>query len=113
MTNLSAFIGEPLNFKNKLWIYPPKIKEVVCNPKYNLYERILTTSAEDIQDELKKAGRETEKYPTPFEFLLVNCYQDENFKKLTLEAFENFCHTKIAFLFEEKMIIIGDLEKIV
>ena len=113
MINLSAFIGEPLNFKNKLWIYPPKIKEVISNPKYSLYERILTTSAEDIQDELKKADKEMEKYPTPFEFLLANCYQDENFKKLTFEAFEYFCHTKIAFLFEEKMIIIGDLEKLV
>jgi hypothetical protein len=52
-------------------------------------------------------------YPTPFEFLLGNCYNNNEFRQLTIEAFEYFCHTKIAFLFEEKKIIIGDLEKII
>jgi hypothetical protein len=53
-----------------------------------------------------------EKYPTPFEFLLSNCYNSVEFKILTIEAFEFFCHTKIAFLFEEKKIVIGDLGKL-
>jgi hypothetical protein len=73
----------------------------------------LTITAEDIQDELKKAGKEMEVYPTPFEFLLGNCYNSKEFRDLTIEAFEFFCHTKVAFLFEEKKIIIGDLEKLV
>jgi hypothetical protein len=54
-----------------------------------------------------------EVYPTPFEFLLGNCYNSLEFRMIAIEAFEFFCHTKIAFLFEEKKIIIGDLEKIV
>jgi hypothetical protein len=37
MTNIAAFIGEPLNFKNKIWIYPPKIKDVVGNHKFAMY----------------------------------------------------------------------------
>lgn len=113
MTNIAAFIGEPLNFKNKIWIYPPKIKDVIGNHKFAMYQKILTITAEDIQDELKKAGKEMEVYPTPFEFLLGNCYNSKEFRDLTIEAFEFFCHTKVAFLFEEKKMIIGDLEKLV
>jgi hypothetical protein len=113
MTNASVFIGEPLNFKNKIWIYPPKVKDVVTNPKFGAYAKILTITAEDIRDELKDVGKEMEVYPTPFEFLLANCYHSNEFKQLTIEAFEYFCHTKVAFLFEEKKIIIGDLEKMV
>jgi hypothetical protein len=62
---------------------------------------------------LKKSGKEMETYPTPYEFLLANCYNSKEFKDLTIEAFEYFCHTKIAFLFEDKKIIIGDVEKLV
>ena len=113
MINIAAFIGEPLNFKNKIWIYPPTVREVTTNPKFSIYQSILTITAEDIQDEFKKAGKMIDVYPTPFEFLLGNCYNDPQFYALTLEAFEKFCHTKVFFLYEEKKIIIGDVEKIV
>lgn len=110
MTNISAFIGEPLNFKNKIKVYPPKIKEVIGNPNFNSYIKILTITAEDIKDELIKVGKEMDVYPTPFEFLLGNCYNDSKFKELTIKAFEFFCHTQVAFLFEEKKLIIGKIE---
>ena len=113
MTNISAFIGEPLSFKSKILIYPPNIKQVVTNPKFGIYTKIFTVTAEDIRDELKKSNGDLQNFPTPFEFLLANCYNSKEFRQLTIEAFEFFCHTKIAFLFEEKKIIIGDLEKIV
>jgi hypothetical protein len=104
MININAFIGEPLNFKNKFWIYPPKVKEVITNTKFATYSKILTFSADDIQDELKGIGKEINNYPTPFEFLLANCYHSKDFRELTIEAFEYFCHIKIIFLFEEKKI---------
>jgi hypothetical protein len=34
MSNPAVFIGEPLNFKNKFKIYPPRVKEVVGNGRY-------------------------------------------------------------------------------
>jgi hypothetical protein len=34
MSNSAVFIGEPLNFKNKFKIYPPRVKEVVGNEHY-------------------------------------------------------------------------------
>ena len=113
MIDIRAFIGAPLNFKNKLNIYPPSVREVVTNSKFGMYAKILTFSQEDIQDELKKSGKEMETYPTPYEFLLANCYNNKDFKRLTIEAFEYFCHTKVTFLFEDKKIIIGDVEKLV
>jgi hypothetical protein len=113
MINSSVFIGEPLNFKNKIWVYPPKIKDVITNPKFGTYAKILTITAEDIRDELKETEKEIEVPPTPFEFLFANCYHSKEFKQLTIEAFEYFCHTKVTFLFEEKKVIIGDLEKVV
>ena len=113
MIDIRAFIGAPLNFRNKLNIYPPSVREVVTNSKFGMYAKILTFSQEDIQDELKKSGKEMEIYPTPYEFLLANCYNNKDFKRLTIEAFEYFCHTKVTFLFEDKKIIIGDVEKLV
>ena len=113
MTDIRAFIGAPLNFKNKLNIYPPSVREVITNPKFGIYLQVFTTAEEDIRDLFKKDGKETEKYPTPFEFLLANCYHDAEVREVTIEAFDFFCHTKISFLFEEKKIIIGDIEKLV
>lgn len=113
MTNINAFIGAPLNFKNKLNIYPPSVREVVTNPKFAIYQQLFLITQEDIQDSLKKEGKEIEKYPTPFEFLLANCYHEPAVKELTIEAFEFFCHTKVGFLFEDKKIIIGDIEKLI
>jgi hypothetical protein len=48
MTDIRAFIGAPLNFKNKLNIYPPSVREVVTNPKFGMYAKILTITQEDI-----------------------------------------------------------------
>lgn len=108
MTNFSAFIGEPLNFKNKIYVYPPKVRDVVANPKFGLYTQILTFTQEDIQDELKKSGKETDIYPTPFEFLLANCYHSEDFTNLTKEAFQFFCKENIFFSYEAKQIFVGE-----
>lgn len=113
MTNIVSFIGEPQDFFGKLKIYPPKVKDVVANPKFATYQKILTFDQDDIKDELKKNRPDMTEFPTPFEFLLANCYHSVEFRKLTIEAFEFFCHTKVAFLYEDKKIIIGDIEQLV
>ena len=53
MTNIAAFMGEPLNFKDKIWIYPPRVKDVITNPKFSIYSKILTITQEEIIDELR------------------------------------------------------------
>lgn len=113
MIDARVFISAPLNFNDKIWIYPPSVKEVITNSKLDIYQKILTITTDEIIYELKTTGREMDIYPTPFEFLLGNCFNSQEFKKLTIEAFEFFCHTKVAFLYEEKRIIIGDLEQLI
>jgi hypothetical protein len=73
----------------------------------------LTISQEDIQDELKGRIEDGKSMPTPFEFLLINCYHYPDFKKIAAAAFEFFLHQPINFFFEEKMLVVGDLGKVV
>ena len=118
MLNPTVFIGEPLNFNNKFKIYPPTVREVLSNPLYAQFLKVLTISQEDIQDELSEKNKnqqntEQQKVPTPFEFLLINSYHSAQFQEIVKLAFEFFTHEKISFYFEEKKIIIGDLEKII
>jgi hypothetical protein len=113
MSNALSFIGLPRNFKNKFLIYPPKIADVVGNDEFTLYRHIFTITAEDIKDQIKKKDENETKIPTPFEFLLINCYYDKNFLEATQKAFELFIHQKISILYEQKAIIIGDIEQVV
>lgn len=110
MINIAAFIGEPLNFKNKLYVYPPSVREVTTNSKFGIYQKLLTSTQEDIIDELKQGGAKLERYPTPYEFLLANCYNSVQFKAMTIEAFQFFCHVRIDFMYEDKKIVVEDLE---
>jgi hypothetical protein len=109
MLNVAVFIGEPLLFKNRLKIFPPKVREVVTNPLYNTFLHILTISQEDIRDELKNKLQKGEKAPTPLEFLLNNCFHDEGFKTITEKAFEFIVHEPVHFLYENKKLVIGEI----
>ena len=113
MPNARSFIGLPRNFKNKFLIYPPTVADVVGNDEFSLYRHIFTITADDIKDQIKKKDGEEAKIPTPFEFLLINCYYDKNFAEMTKKAFEFFTHQKMTILFEQKIIIIGDIEQVV
>ena len=113
MINPVIFINEPLNFQGKLRIYPPSVKEVVANPNFNIYYKILTTNQYDIKEEIGNKIPEGERMPTPFEYLMLNAQYVNGFSELARMAFQFFCKTDITFLFEEKKIIIGDIEAIV
>ena len=113
MPNPLAFIGEPLDFKGKLKIYPPKIRDVIANEKFGMYRNIFVLTAEDIQDQLKDKNPEAQRIPTPFEFLLINCYHDKEFYNLTREAFRFFTHEDLIMVFERKIIIIGNIREAV
>ena len=112
MLNPAVFIGEPLTFKHKLKIYPPSVKDVVTNESFSTFQRMLTISDDDIKDDLMKNKPDIESFPTPFEFLFINSFNDKKFHLLAQEAFRFFLHDEVHFLFEEKMILVGDYEKI-
>lgn len=106
------FLGEPCPFKKGIEIYPPKAKDVVKNLNYSLYVKVLTYSQEEIEDEFVQAKKSLDKFPTPFEFLLNNSYHHKEYEKMAIEAFQFFIKQKVTFLYEQKLIIVGDLKEI-
>lgn len=111
MINPAVFIGAPLSYK-QFKIYPPKVKEVAANPFYSQYLRILTFSQEEIEDEFVEKKIDIEKMPTPFEFLLANCYNSKKVTLLTKEAFKFFMKIDVEFFYEAKVIVVGNLKEI-
>ena len=107
------FIGEPVEFKPGIKIYPPSVKDVLTNKHYSMLGRILTYSQEEIEDEFLEAKKTLEKYPSPIEFLLNNCFHNKDYEKACREAFRLFVHEEITFIYEQKMILIGKLEEVV
>jgi hypothetical protein len=103
MINPAAFIGEPLKFGKICNIYPPKIKDVSTLSYFGQAKKVLSTSQDELIYELKKQKielKEGETYPTPFEFLLANCYYHAGFEQLVRKAFVLFTHSDIIISYE-------------
>ena len=50
MNKASFLLGYPVEFKNICLIYPPKVKDVLGNNKYDSFTKMLTFSQEEIED---------------------------------------------------------------
>ncbi len=109
MINPAVFIKAPLTYK-KFKFYPPSVKDVASNPEYSQYLRILTFSQEEIEDEFVEKNIDMKKLPTPFEFLLANCYNSPQVADLTKKAFKFFMQIDVDFLYDMKLILVGNLE---
>ena len=105
------FIGEPYLFKKGIPIYPPKVREVLTNQYYSTFSRLLTYSQEEIEDEFIEAKKPLEVYPTPIEFLLNNSYHNKDYARMAREAFRFFLHQEVTFVYEQKMIVVGDIQE--
>lgn len=111
--NELSFLGYPKTFRKGIEIYPPKVKDVIANNSFGVYERLLTYSQEEVEDELMEAEKTMEVYPTPLEYLLNNAYHNEQYREKAKEAFEFFTHQKVEFLYEIKTIVFGDIKDVV
>ena len=107
------FIGEPVQFKTGINIYPPTLRDVIVNYNYSTFLRILTYSQEEIEDIYVKEKKDLTKFPTPIEFMLNNCFHDKKYEFLCKQAFKFFLKTDVDFLYEKKIIIIGNLEEVI
>ena len=105
------FLCEPKEFKPGVMIYPPTVRDVVTNEWYGVYSRLLTYSQEEVEDEYVEAKKEMDVYPTPIEFMLNNAYHSPQYEARCKDAFEFFIHDRVTFLYELKMIIVGDFEQ--
>ena len=110
--NEQFFLGYPVEFKKLCLVYPPKVKDVVANKGYGIYARILTLSQEEIEDEFVEHGKDMKDLLTPFEFLLNNAFHDKQIEQLTKDSFEFFVHEPVLFLYEQKMIVIGEVKDV-
>lgn len=112
MINENFFLKLPISFKNKCKIYPPSINEILEESNFSFYKRILTYSQEEIEDEfLNNQDTNSVKVPTPIEFLLANSYHDKNFEEMTKKAFKFFIKEDVTFIYDNKSILIGNLEE--
>ena len=112
MLDPAILIGAPLHYKGNLYIYPPLVKEVVTNPNFNVFYKVLTMTQDDISDELKEKLKEGEKCPTPFEYLFLSCQYISGFLQIVREAFQFFCRKDMICLFNENKIALVNLEEL-
>ena len=106
MINDKVFLGFPINFKDVCKIYPPKVKDVIGNDDFVVYQSLFTIT----QDELDKAylsGDDIVQVPTPFQYLLMNYYQDEEMREKIEEAFALFICEPVTIIPEIEMLLIG------
>lgn len=113
MIEEKLFLGLPLDFNGKCRVYPPLVRDVVGNDHYGQYQRLLTISQEDIEDEMVKTseGGRPQNIPTPLEFLLSNAFYSKEFYDVAVGAFEFFIHESVSFLYERKLVLIGDIKE--
>lgn len=111
MINERIFLGYPIDFKKKCYIYPPKVNEVVGNKNYGEYYKLLTTSQEDLED-IYLESNINEIPPTPLEHIMFMAYNDKAIEGKIKEAFMYFIHETVDFIYEKKIILLGGFSQL-
>ena len=109
MIDPRIFIGSPIAFQDKCLIYPPTIKQALTNKDFEVFTKIFTVTQEELELEAKK--NKASITLTPFEFLLNCAYNNANLRETILRGFEFYTGELAIFLYEEKQIIFGNLDK--
>ena len=109
MINEKVFLGLPIEFEDICRIYPPKVNDVVGNDDFMIYQSLFTMTQEDL-DEAYLKDENVVQIPTPFQYLLMNYYQDEEIREKIEEAFILFVHEPVTIVPEIEMLLIGKSE---
>ena len=112
MSKDSFFLGFPVEFKPGVMVYPPLLKEIIENRRYGIYSRILTYSQEEIEDIYVENEISKDTFPTPLEYMFQQSQEDKGYELICKEAFQFFLKTEVEFLYDQKMILIGNLEEV-
>ena len=110
MIDERIFLGYPIDFKDICQIYPPTVNDVVGNKEFGIYQSLLTMSQDDL-DEAYGQNESISQIPTPFQYLLMNYYQDEEMRRLIHAAFDKFIHEPVTIVPEIEMLLIGKSEE--
>ena len=109
MIDERIFLGYPIDFKDICQIYPPTVNDVIGNKEFGIYQSLLTMSQDDL-DEAYGQNESISQIPTPFQYLLMNYYQDEEMRRLIHAAFDKFIHEPVTIVPEIEMLLIGKSE---
>ena len=109
MINDKVFLGFPIQFKDICKVYPPKVKDVVGNEDFMICQALFIMTQEELDEAYLKDESVTQ-VPTPFQYLLMNYYQDEEMKDKIEEAFTLFVHEPVTIVPEIEMLLIGKRE---
>ena len=109
MIDERIFLGYPIDFKDICQIYPPTVNDVVGNKDFLIYQSLFTMTQEDLEEAYEK--NEGINVPTPFQYLLMNYYQDEGIREKIHEAFMKFIHEPVTIVPEIEMLLIGKSEE--
>ena len=110
MINDKVFLGYPINFKDICKVYPPTVNDVVSNESFTIYQSLFIMTQEEL-DEAYLKDETVMQVPTPFQYLLMNYYQDEEVREKIDEAFMYFIHEPVAIVPEIEMLLIGKTEE--
>ena len=109
MINENFLLKLPVSFKNICKVYPPTVNEVIGLEDFNIYRASLTLSQEEIEDAYVDDVNNTH-IPTPFEYLLITYFYEENVRQQILDGFYFFLKEPVAIFPELEVIIVGKTE---
>lgn len=107
MYNEFFFMGRPYPYKNLCKVYPPTVNQIIDSK--SAYSKILTISQEEIEDLYVEKQIQGD-IPSPFLYLFIVSYNNKDTEALIKNSFEFFTKEKITFLYEQKLILIGDIK---
>ena len=110
MINDKIFLGFPIKFKDICNIFPPKVNDVVGNENFNIYLSIFTVTQEDL-NEIYLKDNSAKHVPTPFQYLMMNYYSEEEMRSYIEDAFKLFVHEPVTIVPELEMLLIGKNEE--
>ena len=97
MIDERIFLGYPIDFKDICQIYPPTVNDVIGNKDFSIYQSLFTMTQEELEDAYGQDER-IKQVPTPFQYLLMNYYQDEIIREKIHDAFRLLWYQSLKFV---------------
>ena len=110
MIDERILLGFPIDFEDVCQIYPPTVNDVVGNKDFAIYQSLFTITQEELSDAYAQSN-DIQTIPTPFQYLLISYYQDEEMKQKIHDAFALFIHESVTIVPEIEMLLIGKSEE--
>ena len=109
MIDERIFLGFPIEFKDICQIYPPTVNDVCGDKDFLIFQSLMTMTQDDLDDAYTRENIDT--IPTPFQYLMINCYTSEETTEKVKKGFLKLVHEPITIVPEIEMLLIGKAEE--